>query len=72
MKYLGMEFTNHEKLTNWNKKGHVEEYKRLARMFDQHSTMELNNMMCNSADILHNHFGMSWDEIEKLETEAIA
>lgn len=72
MKYLGREFTNYEELNKWNRQGHIEEYKKLARMFNNHSTMELNNLMCEKAEVLHNRFHMSWDEIEQLEIEAIA
>ncbi|MDO4345611.1 MAG: hypothetical protein Q4C50_12510 [Eubacteriales bacterium] len=72
MEYLGMEFKNHEELINWSKEGNIEEYKKLARMFDQNSTMELSIMMGKRADVLHNRFNMSWEEIEKLEIEAIA
>ena len=67
MTYLGMNFKNHEELENWNKKGHIEEYKKLAKMFNQHATMELSSMMSDRAEVLHNRFGMSWEEIEALE-----
>lgn len=72
MKYLGIEFKNYEELNEWNRQGHIAEYKKLAKMFNQHSTMELNNLMCERASVLHDHFHVSWDEIEQLELETIA
>lgn len=71
MEYLGRDFGNYEELNAWNKRGHVEEYKRLARVFSNHSSMELNNLMCERAEVLRNRFGMTLSEIEELEIEAI-
>lgn len=72
MTYLGMEFKNYEEMNEWNKKGHIEEYKKLAEMFNKKATMELSSMMSDRAEVLHNRFNMSWEEIEALELEAIA
>lgn len=72
MTYLGMEFNNYEELESWSKQGKIDEYKKLARMFDKHATMELNNRMCEVAEILNKRFGLTWNEIESLEFEAIA
>lgn len=67
MTYLGMEFKNYEELNNWNKAGHITEYKKLAEMFSKHPTMEISSIMSDRALVLHDSFGMSWEEIEELE-----
>ena len=67
MTYLGIEFKNHEELKNWNKAGHIREYKKLAEMFDKNPSLEISSVMSDRAKVLHKIFGMSWDEIEELE-----
>lgn len=67
MKYLGMEFKDCEELANWNKDGHIREYRKLAEMFSQFPSMEISSMMSDRAAVLHDSFGMSWEEIEELE-----
>lgn len=67
MTYLGTEFKSYEELENWNKEEHIREYKKPAEMFNQHATMELSSIMSDRADVLHNRFGISWEEIEELE-----
>lgn len=34
MKYLGVEFKNKEQLEAWTKAGNIEEYKKLAKLFN--------------------------------------
>lgn len=67
MTYLGREFKDYEELVNWNKDGHITEYRKLAKMFGKTPTMEISSMMSKKAIILHDSFGMSWEEIEELE-----
>lgn len=67
MKYLGMEFKDYNELADWNKDGHIKEYRRLAEMFSQSPSMEISSIMSDRAAVLHDSFGMSWEEIEELE-----
>ena len=41
----------------------VEEYQRRLRYFAHHSTMEASNFCTEQADLLHNNFGFSYEEI---------
>lgn len=70
MKYLGMEFKNKEQLEAWTKAGNIEEYKQLVKLFNNNPTMELSSMMSDRAEILHDRFGVSWEEIEQMEMAA--
>ncbi|RKJ46581.1 hypothetical protein D7X98_04300 [bacterium 1XD8-76] len=67
MTYLGREFKCYEELTNWNKDGHIKEYRKLAKMFGKTPTMEISSIMSERAVVLHDRFGMSWKDIEELE-----
>ena len=50
----------------------VEEYQRRIRYFADNSTMEASIFCSEQADLLHNNFGLSYDEIEALEIAAYA
>lgn len=67
MKYLGIEFKNYEEIKDWNRDGHISEYKQLAELFANRPTIELSSMMSDRAIVLHDRFDMSWEEIEALE-----
>lgn len=71
VKYMGRTFKNYEALKEWNKQGHIDHYKQLAKMAATNLTMELSIMMGEAADTLHNHFGMEWSEIEEIEIAAM-
>ena len=72
MKYLGMKFKNYQELKDWNKQGHINRYKKLAKMFSNNPTMELNVMMCKCADILVERFGLTYNDIEQIELSCMA
>ena len=72
MKYLGMEFKNYQELKDWNKQGHINRYKKLAKMFSNNPTMELNVMMCKCADILVKQFGLTYNDVEQIELSCMA
>ena len=72
MTYLGIEFKNYEELRNWTKEEHIREYKRLAEMFAKNGTMEISSMISDQKLVLHDSFGMDWEEIEDLENEVFA
>lgn len=72
MKYLGMEFKNYQELKDWNKQGHINHYKKLAKMFNNNPTMELNVMMCKCADVLVKQFGLTYNEVEQIELSCMA
>ena len=50
----------------------VEEYQRRVRYFADHSTMEASIFCSEQADLLHNSFGFSYEEIESIEIAAYA
>ena len=50
----------------------VEEYQRRIRYFANHSTMEACIFCSEQADLLHNNFGFSYEEIEEIEIAAYA
>lgn len=53
------------------KKQAAEHHNRLSKMFSEHPSMELSSIMSDSADRLHNLFGFSYEEIEKMEIVAM-
>lgn len=67
MKYMGRIFKNYEELRKWNKEKHIEEHKHLCRMFGNNPSMEISCMMSDHADVLVRLFGMTREEIEKME-----
>ena len=50
----------------------VEEYQRRIRYFADHSTMEASIFCSEQADLLHNNFVFSYEEIEAIEIAAYA
>lgn len=68
MKYLGMEFENKKDLLNWSKEGKISEYKKLSAIFNNSPSMEISSKMADVAETLVTRFGLTWDEIEELET----
>ena len=68
MKYMGMEFKNKADLLNWSKEGKVSEYKKLSAIFNNSPSMEISSKMADVAETLVTRFGLTWDEIEELET----
>ena len=49
------------------KKGNIERYKKLAKMFENHPSMELSSMMSDLALVLVKSYGMTFEEVEALE-----
>ena len=72
MKYLGMTFKNYDELKAWVKQGKLNEYRKLAKLAVDNLTMELNAMMSDLASELMSNYGVSADEIESIELEALA
>ena len=50
----------------------IDEYQRRIRYFANHSTMEVSIFCIEQADLLHNNFGFSYEEIEAIEIAAYA
>ena len=50
----------------------VDDYQRRIRYFADHSTMEASIFCSEQADLLHNNFGFSYDEIEAIEIATYA
>lgn len=62
--------------TEWNKtftvQGAIERYKELCRMFANDPTIEI-SMICEAAvKVMHDKYGVDFDEIERFELEAIS
>lgn len=69
MKYLGMEFKSYQELREWNKQGKINEYRNLAKRFNEQATLELSSMMSDLAQVLIKQFGLTPDELEAIELE---
>lgn len=67
MMYMGRNFRNAAEIKEWSKQGNINYFRKLVAMFNEKATMELSIEMSKQADILVNNFGMSWDEIDRLE-----
>ena len=63
-------FNSETEINNFIKNQAVEGYKTLCTMFASKPSMELSVMMSDKAEFLH-ECGMSYDEIEEIEIEAI-
>lgn len=64
-------FNNEKEIDAFIKKQTIEKYQTLCKMFAKDACMELIGMMQPYEDRLRNEFGLSYDEIEALEIEAI-
>lgn len=69
--YMG-EFKNIEDMKAHCKAGNISEYKKLCRQFNENPSMELSVIMSKRADILHEQYGMTWNEIEAIENKSVA
>ena len=49
------------------KQGNIEFYRTLARMFNANPSMEISTMMSNTALTLVKSYGLTWEEVERLE-----
>lgn len=65
-------FNRKDEIDDHIKQKAVEEYQRRIRYFADHSTMEASIFCTEQADLLHNNFGFSYEEIEAIEIEAYA
>ena len=50
------------------KRGNINFYKTLSHMFNENPSIELSAVMSDLALILVNHYGLTWEDIESLET----
>ena len=65
-------FNRKDEIDDHIKQKAVEEYQRRIRYFADHSTMEASIFCTEQADLLHNNFSFSYEEIEAIEIEAYA
>lgn len=65
-------FNRKDEIDDHIKQKAVEEYQRRIRYFADHPTMEASIFCTEQADLLHNNFGFSYEEIEAIEIEAYA
>ena len=65
-------FNSKDEIDAYIKQKAVEEYQRIIRYFANHSTMEVSIFCIEQADLLHNNFGFSYEEIEAIEIAAYA
>lgn len=49
------------------KEGTISYYKKLVKLFESHGDMEIIVEMNKIEDVLHRSYGLSYDEIEKIE-----
>lgn len=63
----GVIFHNEKEVDEFRKNQAVEAYKTAIRMFEEHSDMEHSIFADEKAEILHNQFGLDWNEIEAIE-----
>lgn len=64
-------FHSKSDIDNFIKKQNINTYKMMCRRFNENSTMELNKLMVEKADWLHKFCGVSYEELEAIEIEAI-
>lgn len=60
-------FNSERDIDSFIREQNIESYKRLCVMFANDPSMEINVMMCDKYDYLHNYCGMSFEEIEEIE-----
>ena len=65
-------FNSKAEIDAYIKQKAVKEYQRRIRYFADHSTMEASIFCSEQANLLHNNFGFSYEEIEAIEIEAYA
>ena len=75
VKYKGyyidkVNFNSKEDIDNFIKEITIREYKQFCKMFENDACMELIEIMTLYQDKLHN-LGLSYEEIENIEIEAI-
>lgn len=63
-------FNSEEEIDNFLKAKAVERFKAFTALFSHNSCMEYSIACSEQADVLHDQFGFSWDEIEQMEIEA--
>ena len=64
-------FNSKADIDNFRKEQAINRYKMMCEMFArQDAGMELSILMSEQADLLHNQFGMDYNEIEAIEIEA--
>ena len=64
-------FNSKADIDNFVKEQAINRYKMMCRMFAKEDAgMELSILMSEQADLLHNQFGMDYNEIESIEIEA--
>lgn len=61
------EFKNYKEMYEWNKEGHIAEYRKLSEMFSCNPSAELSILMSDRAEVLVKRFGLTWEQIEELE-----
>lgn len=64
-------FNNKKEIDDFIKDQTIKEYKQLCKRFENDACMELIDIMASYQDKLHNDFGLSYEEIENIEIEAI-
>ena len=65
-------FNSKDEIDAYIKQKAVEEYQRRIRYFADHTTVEASIFCTEQADLLHNNFGFSYEEIEAIEIAAYA
>ena len=64
-------FNSKADIDNFIKEQAIDRYKMMCRMFAREDAgVELAILMSEQADLLHNKFGLDYNEIEEIEIEA--
>lgn len=61
------EYKTVEEIREEAKQQNIRWYKMLSEMFNNHPTMEISSQMSDTALVLVENYGMTWNEIEALE-----
>ena len=65
-------FNSKDEIDAYIKQKAVEEYQRRIRYFADHTTVEASIFCTEQADLLHNNFCFSYEEIDAIEIAAYA
>ena len=61
-------FTSEKEIDEFLKKQAVDRFAKLNRIFSKNPSMEASVLCDQQAQKLHDNFGFSWEELERMET----
>ena len=60
-------FKDTQYLREYAKQAKISEYRKMAKVFAVHPSMELSSQMSDVALVLHDSYNLNWEDIEALE-----